>query len=88
MNQILKLELLKTNVDPPILTDTVQNGIILGKGRKNFDSHLSINGLVIVNLAVMNFQNNSEFTMWLFCKCTFIRSSTMYCSNFGNKNEL
>lgn len=88
MNQILKAEVLKINVDPSILTDTVQNDTVLGKRRKDFDSHLSIHGLLIFDLAVMNFQNNSEFTMWLFYKCTFIRSSTMYCSNFGNKNEV
>lgn len=36
----------------------------------------------------MTFQNNSEFTMWLFYKFTFIRSLNVYYSNFGNKNEV
>jgi len=73
VNQILRAEVLKIYVDPSVWTVTVQNGAVRGKRRKDFVSHLIVNSLVIAALAIMNFQNNSEFTMWLFYRCTFIR---------------
>lgn len=42
--------------------------------KKVIDNYLMINSLFVFAFAVLNFQNNSEFTMWCFYKCTFIGS--------------